>query len=325
MKKLYCFIILIWTYNINSAQNLIPNGDFEIYVDCPYWYNDLDTAYAWSNPMTNVPDVSGTPDYFHACANYPVGVPENFQGFQQARSKFAYAGIYLTEGSGANADNREYIQTFLNAPLVAGKCYHFEMYINLSNNCRYTTDDIGVKISSNFLSGINNQEPLLYIPDIINLSSNTFDTLNWTLVSGDYVATGGELYLLIGNFKNDLQTTSILYNNSSPHDYIYCYIDDVSLTRCLTTVSINDQEMNAAISIYPNPAKDVLNIRTNELMKNPLIHIYDVSGKEVRMESFINTMDDVKVSLDISKFCKGLYIISVTTDTQNLVTKFVKD
>lgn len=304
------------------TQNLIPNGDFEIYVDCPYWYNDLDTAYAWSNPMTNIPDVSGTPDYFHYCANYPVGVPYNFQGFQEAHSKFAYAGIYLTEGVGINTDKREYIQTYLNTPLEAGKRYHFEMYVNLANNCRYTTDDIGVKLSTVFLSGINNQDPLLYIPDIINLSSNSFDTLNWTLVSGDYVAAGGEVYLVIGNFKNDLQTTSTLYNISSPHEYIYCYIDDVSLTPAVTTVNIEEQKLYSMINVYPNPANDIINIRSNKMRKNDLIRIYNITGQV----SLLRNVDtDGNISININELSKGVYILSLTINDNQVFKKFIKD
>lgn len=325
MKKLYCLIILTGFSKLIAGQNnLVPNGDFEIYVDCPLWYNDLDSAYAWSNPMTNIPNISGTPDFFHECANYPVGMPSNFQGYQYAHSKWAYAGIYLTEGNGANANHREYLQTYLTAPLIAGNCYHFQMYVNLSNHCRYTTDDIGVKISSNFLSGINNQAPLLYLPSVDNPSTNKMDTLNWTLVEGDYIASGGELYLLIGNFKTDLQTTTVLYNPSSPVDYIYCYIDDVSLQSCSGTVNVNEHNTVNKIVTYPNPAEDIININCGEILKNAAFTIYDFAGNAIFYD-IINSETNGIFTFNSSKLKKGLYMLNITTESEQIISRFVKN
>ena len=332
MKKLYCLIILIKVCHVSNGQtidnfpNLLPNGGFEIYSDCPTWYNDLDSAYAWSNPMTNIPSVSGTPDYFNACAiSYPVGVPENFQGYQPAHSGYAYAGILLEECSGINYNYREYLQTYFNTPLLAGQCYHFEMYVNLGNNCRFTTDDIGVVISDNYLSGINNHDPLLFIPSIVNASNVVFDTLNWTLVAGDYSARGGEFYLTIGNFNSDWHTSTILYNNSSPLDYIYCYIDDVSLTRCSTSVNINDHEASRNITIYPNPASNYITINTGMRIENAVTNIADIAGKKVESANFVSATDGSSMTIDVSKFAKGMYLLNIFSDTQHFVSKFVKE
>ena len=331
MQKLYCLIILSGVCLVSNAQtvthiqNLIPNGSFEIYSDCPTWFNDLDSAYAWSNPMTNIPFVSGTPDYFNECAYYPIGVPQNIQGYQPAHTGFAYAGILLGERVELNYNYREYLQTFFNPPLIAGQCYHFEMYVNLGNNCRYTTDDIAVLINDIYLSGINNHDPLLYIPSIINPTNNTFDTLNWTSVSGDYIARGGELYLIIGNFNSDLHTSISLYNNSSPNDYVYCYIDDVSLTPCTTTVNINDRATVAKIKIYPNPANNYITISTEGIMENSFIYIVDIAGRNIESLNFENVKDNGKMTIDISNFSKGMYLINIISSNQHLINKFVKE
>lgn len=325
MKKLYFLTILMLTAQHSMSQNLLPNGNFEIYIDCPLWYNDIDSAWAWSNPMTNEPGISGTPDYFHACANYPVSMPSNFKGYQQAHSQWAYAGIYLKEGNGIYANHREYLQTYFNAPLIAGNCYKFQMYVNLSNHCRYTTGDIGVKISNTFLSGITNQDPLLYLPSISNPSTNTFDSLRWTLVSGEFTATGGELYLLIGNFKTDLQTTLTLYNTASPAEYIYCYIDDVSLKPCVTTVGSSEQSENQSIRFYPNPASDYVYLESKSPIEDAAVHIYDVAGKEVRNKNFNKGTSANTFFIDTATLCKGIYLLSIITDTQHLVSRFVKD
>lgn len=65
----------------------------------------------------------------------------------------------------------------------------------------------------------------------INNSSGYFDSLNWTLVSGTYIASGGENWIVIGNFKDDATTSTSVYNSlGAPSCYVY--IDNVSLTPC---------------------------------------------------------------------------------------------
>ena len=55
------------------------------------------------------------------------------------------------------------------------------------------------------------------------------DTLNWKLIQGIYVANGGESFITIGNFNNDLTTDTITSNSTSLYDGAYYYIDDVSV------------------------------------------------------------------------------------------------
>ena len=215
------------TCGVCDGQNLVPNGDFEQYSGCPTNTNQLDSALFWINP-SNV----GTPDYFNQCA-LPIsgmGIPYNFIGFQQAHSGTAYSGIALRTLFGYNY--REFIEAPLISTLLANTCYYFEMYVNSSNNSTLSTDDIGIYFSDTVIIGINNQYPLPFTPQINNQTGSVFDTLNWTLVSGNYTAVGGENYVIIGNFKDDLITDTIISNNNAAYPGAYVYIEDVSLTLC---------------------------------------------------------------------------------------------
>ncbi|MFC4164475.1 T9SS type A sorting domain-containing protein [Epilithonimonas zeae] len=69
-------------------------------------------------------------------------------------------------------------------------------------------------------------------------------------------------------------------------------------------------------SIYPNPTSDILNITTKEKINN--IEIYDSIGRKVTAEFNSNNQ------IDVQKLISGVYYIRITTDKNNLTSKFIK-
>jgi hypothetical protein len=279
------------------AQNLLPNGDFELKSGCPTNWSQIDSALFWFTPST------GSPDYFNQCANPIIGVPTNFLGHQPAQNGNAYSGIYLRQSS---FDIREYIETSFTSPLTANSCYHFEMYVNLGDRCQYTTDAIGAYFSDTSIAGVSNMLPLPFTPQINNTTGNYFDTLSWTLVSGDYLASGGENYLVIGNFKDDASTTFQLINSSAASDYVYCFIDNISLIEyspCNT--GINTVNETAFATIFPTIFNENLTVQTNNL-ESPEIILYDISGRKIIEQKFHNS-----ISIRTELLKQGLYIYEI--------------
>ena len=86
MNKQIYLITLLLTCRICSAQNLVPNGDFEGYSGCPDNASQFDSTLFWFSPT------AATPDYFNQCATSNVGVPYNDFGYQPAHSGGGYAG-----------------------------------------------------------------------------------------------------------------------------------------------------------------------------------------------------------------------------------------
>ncbi|MBK9639163.1 MAG: T9SS type A sorting domain-containing protein [Bacteroidetes bacterium] len=300
MNKSFNLIILLLTCKICIAQNLVPNGSFEQYYVCPDNQNQIDTALFWMNPSFNP---YGTPDYFNECSSSNfASLPYNVGGFQYARSGTACAGAFIWK----QINVREYIEVSLIAPLVADTCYYFEMYINLSNTSRYTTDDIQAYFSDTAISGINNYYPLPFTPQILNPTGNIFDTLNWTLVSGTYTAMGGESYLIIGNFMHDSLSNGVLINPTAAFGWAYCFIDDVSLVQippCIT--GWNEFDENSFINLYPNPVINELNVKTTSIGLSEII-LYDVSSRKLLQQSFVNS-----TSINTEQLAKGIYVYEV--------------
>ena len=212
---------------LSSAQNLVPNPGFEAITSCPTFASMLGNAAPWTNPT------AGTPELFHACApsgDY-AGVPRNYSnGFQWPRTGDGYAGIFVYRTG--ISEMREYIMAPLLEPLEAGVCYSFSMYVNAANDHELVCDGVGAHFSVGpVVSGSASALPLE--PHIDHPQGTLInDTLGWTLVSGSYVATGGEDHVVIGNFRNDANTLSTMYNPGSWYaQTAYLLIDDVSLVR----------------------------------------------------------------------------------------------
>lgn len=212
---------------------MVPNGDFEQYKGCPSDQSELDSTLFWFNPAIGAQQ--GTPDYYNQCATGSLlRVPDNQLGYQQAHSGSAYAGIFLLVNAGLNF--REYIEVPLLATLTANTTYQFRMYVNLSDRVKWSTDDISVYFSDTAIT-TTNILPLPFTPQINNVAGNYPDTLNWTLISGTYVAAGGENYLVIGNFYNDSNTNLITVNNALTES-CYIYVDDVCVAEDSSTCGV---------------------------------------------------------------------------------------
>jgi hypothetical protein len=294
MKSFFTFIFVAAAFRL-SAQNLVPNGSFEQLNSCPNSVSQLSAAVSWMAPSL------GTSDCFNQCAwGSMTDVPKNVFGYRPARTGVGYAGIALF-WTGAT-DHREYMETPLTTTLVAGQCYHFEMHMSSSDSCKYTTSSIGAYFSSSMLYSLT-PSSFIITPHIANAPGNAPDTLNWTLVSGDYIATGGEAYLTIGNFLDTPSTVVTSTDNALPYPGAYVYIDDVSLIPCIYTGL--EEQQGSQSGIYPNPVKDVLNVQLSDYEAAEL-SVYDIAGQVMIRQDFNNSAE-----LNTEALEKGMYFYSI--------------
>ena len=193
---------------------------------CPQGLSDIFACQYWFNP-------TGTsPDYYHLCE--PLLAPANWIGWQMPLSDSGYLGFY---NYGSLAPNtREYIEGMLSAPLDSGIKYCVEMYLSLSDQSEAATGNIGIYFSDTLI-----QMPLdsiggtylHYLPFTPQIEFQMVtDTANWVLVSDTFIATGGEQFFVIGNFRTGANTViDTLYPFTVGFDSYY-YIDNVSVQFC---------------------------------------------------------------------------------------------
>ncbi len=230
--------------NACVGPNLVPNPSFEENPGCPQGIvananNDRieDILNDWEQPT------NATPDYYNRCAtDSRISVPTNNNGTQNTPDGEGdgFVGFYALSNTAINY--REYLQVRLSEVLTAGSTYRLSLKLNLRDNAIYSTDEIGVLFEYNSVRPAGFfQENLSNIPQLTTPADSFInDKDNWTTFSWEYTATGGEEYMVIGNFNPDATTN--LQTEPVPSSFegsSYYYLDDVFLTELLTPGNVD--------------------------------------------------------------------------------------
>jgi gliding motility-associated-like protein len=214
------WISLCFACFFSTAQNLVPNNGFDTYTSCPNTSSQFDLTPPWDNVNNN----SSNPDYMNACFSGDQGAPSNFYGYQAPISNSGYYGMITYTPLD---EVREYLICPLSSPLMAGTSYSVGFYVSLSDNFKYASDHFGAYLSIGPISGNGTYDALPFNPQIDNPAGNWItDTTNWTLISDVFIANGGENYITIGNFENDLNTSTTIIHPSSNLSWAYYYLDE---------------------------------------------------------------------------------------------------
>ena len=229
-----CILLIALLFGaVSFSQNLVPNPGFETITSCNLSGAGIKDLHA---PPWNSPDYSSQ-DVYNVCSTNPNwSIPSNQFGHQLARSGKGYAGGVFYNGG--FTDYREYAQVKLISPLEAGKRYCVSFYVSLSHP-RYTASSkIGLLISQTQYTNSAALNTLNITPQIVE-NNIVKDTSGWHRVGGEYIATGGEQYIIIGSFSTTAATDTFHYPENLG-DASYYYIDDVNISlktspNCETT------------------------------------------------------------------------------------------
>ncbi|SNR15434.1 InlB B-repeat-containing protein [Tenacibaculum jejuense] len=86
-----------------------------------------------------------------------------------------------------------------------------------------------------------------------------------------------------------------------------------------TTASINDEEFNNQIVLYPNPVRDYLTIRSKDFSDIQKVTVVNSIGKEIITTKKTN-------DIDVTTLAKGLYLIKIkATNNRVAIKKFIKE
>lgn len=322
MKNIvYQIIILIVFSNILVlSQNLVPNGSFESYIICPNMPSQIYRAAGWFQP-NKYPggysvNQSSSSDYFNACVDSIIDIPENSAGFQYAKTGDAYIGLtyysYFFNGNGG----REYAEVKLTQSLSPGKKYKLKYYTSMANGSRFSITKFDAHFSTDSLLDSASFD-LLTIPVTpqIQYNGRIDDTLNWVEVNGSFIAAGGERFLTLGNFHDgslcDSMSTSIVSLNNCC--YGYYFIDDVSLVEDSTNGM--EEYTQVEVSVFPIPAKSDIQLSSQQIFKE--ITVMDMRGKILLQQKPFKTT----TMLDVLYMDTGVYIVKCKFKNEQVVYK----
>jgi hypothetical protein len=323
MKKVIWYIFLIVVpIKVSGQLNLVPNPGFEIYSSCPLFPPDGSIVYAvpWLQPWTTF----NSSDFFHTCdtIDQMVSVPNNFGGYQWPHSGNGYAGILCFYSSSPNPpiNSREYLEVELVDTLIAGLVYNVSFYVSLGDTSQYACNNIGVHFSDSIILFDPFASPLLLqVPFHVFTQNIISDGLGWQIISGNYVANGGEKYMVIGNFEPDTSTLVQLSGFGSL-PVAYYYFDDFNVS--LDTTSSIDELNGGDLIVSPNPSTDVFTISTKYgLLLNGSLLVSNLHGQQVLAAEIRN---EKQFTIDLNNFTNGIYLLKMQIGEDVVIRKLVK-
>lgn len=227
--------------NVTISASLSPSGGVD------YW-SAIDSTkgafYLFS---------SGAPNF---------NAPYSTFGFQFPRTGNNYIGSeFYCHPSSCGSDLRWYPKNRLKQKLKLNTVYCAKYFIVNTNNNVVGIDNYEIYLGNNTLDTIKKCfQPLTYlIPQIENQNGIIPDTLNWVPITGTFVADGTEKYMVLGNFKSSIATSTMILNPTHlPNFSNDIWIDDVSLIeRDLPAYAGPDKYVNFGDSVFLGRQPDV--------------------------------------------------------------------
>ncbi|MCF8320274.1 MAG: T9SS type A sorting domain-containing protein [Flavobacterium sp.] len=130
------------------------------------------------------------------------------------------------------------------------------------------------------------------------------DTTNWVVCDATGAVAPAAGAILGGALNINPLTNSV-------------YVDSIVFDNIVPLATADFGNTNNTISLYPNPAKEVLNISSsNNITK---IEVYDMQGRNV-------VSNNNSTNVNIAAIGKGAYIVKVVQENGNIVSKqFIKE
>ena len=169
----------------------------------------------------------------------------------------------------------------------------------------------------------NNCNPTPAFSNVPNNSTTDNCTAEHYVYSGGTLGSTVEFYKIIGGGHSWPGAPYNIPGINTNQDFtaskeIWRFFNPYNLAA-LTDVA-NLETQNLALSIYPNPAHSVLQLRLDKEMSSTSIHISDVLGKVVLSETIETN------TINIERLPAGIYILTVKNKANQIAhVKFIKD
>ena len=295
MKKTGIIILLVmFCLNVKAQVNLVPNGSFEDTVACPVNGRLYNCMY-WVN-------CGQTPDYNHSCApqGNAFGVPFNTVGYQPAATGNAYCDLWTYSTTQLF---REFIGVSLIQPMVIGHSYFVSFRCapaSPGHGYCLQTNKQGIRFSTIAYDSVNtapiNNFAHIYSDSIIS------DTVNWTTISGSFIADSVYAFLTIGNFYDDAYTDTLIPGFQCAAFAVY-YIDDVEVID--STTGINETNYQYLIRCYQRENELVIHGPQSICIEAEL---FDCMGKRIQCST---DRTDSGLIMAIGSLSSGIYVARV--------------
>jgi hypothetical protein len=94
---------------------------------------------------------------------------------------------------------------------------------------------------------------------------------------------------------------------------------DTSACENISTVGINENDLNNEISIYPNPTTGLFTLHLTSIKTNARVTVCDMLGKVILSKKSITT----NTQIDLTENNKGIYFVNIQTNNEKIVRKII--
>lgn len=277
MKIALAILTLTFSTSVVLSQNLVGNGDFEVYSSLPNSSGDWSFCTGWNNVNLSMSAWPyATPDYFHTSGTGGGNSPNTSFGTCLPHSGNAFIGLYSKHSSQLNS--RDYMSRQLNSPLVVGQTYTISFWMSSGTGNYYygsSCSGMGVQLTMAPLYQANHENtggiPQAEVPGAPWIP-------NWTFYSFTYVATSPFQYVTVGNFYTDAATTTVNHASANYPTAAYYFIDEL----IIETASVLPIEL-ISFDVINDDESVLINWSTNVEINNDYIEIersYDAENWE---------------------------------------------
>ena len=317
------------TISVNFATSGVPaNGNI-----CFHWnYNssfysccidDVQVTSGGSGPVVNDPTVATndataiaeTSATLNATITNPDNVTITAKGFEW---KTTTGGTYAQVTGTGTGNNFTYNLT----GLTPNTSYTFKAFITFNGTTVYgsektfTTLDQGVE-PCNVPTGLTASD---IQGESITISWNNDPAVSsWNI---QYRPEGGQLST--ASSTTNSYTITGLTNNTTYQIQVQANCGDGNLSDWTQAISVTTTGIASwlenSVSLYPNPAKEYVDIRVDGDLNVTTMEVYDVYGK---LLNTVNVVDN-PTRINVSSLADGMYFVRVTTEKGTVTKSFVK-
>ncbi|MGB0887349.1 MAG: T9SS type A sorting domain-containing protein [Vicingaceae bacterium] len=140
-------------------------------------------------------------------------------------------------------------------------------------------------------------------------TSNNDNTYHWSFGDGNTSSLENPTHTYTGS-NNTYNVELIIYSMDS------CFSDTITQIVDISATGIIDINKNNQFILYPNPANDFIELKTN--FNYTSITIVDITGKAIKQVQS-------QTRIDVSSLSKGIYFIQLIGEENTIVKKFVKE
>lgn len=303
MKSIASLNFILFSCVISFSQTIIFQDDFDSYIINQGIASQTSDWHTWSiGSGAVIEDAHASDDYAASPLNSMKIINDRDMAYKFGNISTGHYSIEF------NALFHE--QGYFSLQHDEGSNWAMNILVNYSNEIWYQdeyyisdVDTVGTYVTdqwTHFKFEINFElDTIFFFVDNVLAHSSTFSKS---------VNSTPSLNLDIINFYGLSGLNGVI--NS------YYYIDDFKVVDLAHTAVISDYEKKE-ISIFPNPAKDVVTINTIDNLKDILI--YDMSGKIVHHEILTGT----KYQFSLGALSSGIYTIQITTETETTTEKLI--